>query len=130
MFEALNNSGLSHSKGAGADLSTDGIDKTIGWRAASVGADEAAGDLVSEITEAVKDVVADIAVPAEALFNKGMAHWLGDDAVDDFVYEPVKAVERQISTNPDESISAEALFNEGMAHWLGSIADKLKGGDE
>ena len=59
-----------------------------------------------------------------------MAHWLGDDAVDDFVYEPVKAVERQISTNPDESISAEALFNEGMAHWLGSIADKLKGGDE
>ncbi|MBE6464128.1 MAG: twin-arginine translocation signal domain-containing protein [Eggerthellaceae bacterium] len=130
LFEALTNGGLSHSKGAGADLSTDGIDKTVGWRAASVGADEAAGDLVSEITEAVKDAVADIAVPAEALFNKGMAHWLGDDAVDDFVYEPVKAVERQISTNPDESISAEALFNEGMAHWLGSIADKLKGGDE
>lgn len=130
LFEALNTGALSHAKGSDADLSIEDVDKVTGWRAASLGAEEATADSIAEAADVAQDAEADIAIPAEALFKKGMAHWLGDSAADDFSYEPVKAVERQISTNPDDSISAEALFNEGMTHWLDSIAEKLKGGDE
>lgn len=87
--------------------------------------------------EAVDAAVA-AAVPAEKLFSKGFAHWLGADAIDDAEFEPFEEFVGSLlykDVQPAEAVeagpTAEMLFNKGFAHWIGAdAAEDEKGGQE
>ena len=111
---------------------------------AVAGIADAVDEKPAEVAEAVEAVAAEAAevaeaavVPAEKLFSKGFAHWLGADDPDDAEFEPFEEFVGSLlykdaqPTEAEAGPTAEELFKNGFAHWIGADADEdEKGGLE
>ena len=120
--------------------SVPGLAKTTAAKTIADAVDEKPAE-VAEAVEAVAAEAAEVAeaavVPAEKLFSKGFAHWLGADDPDDAEFEPFEEFVGSLlykdaqPTEAEAGPTAEELFKNGFAHWIGADADEdEKGGLE